>query len=61
MEYPYVNDGVTLVWENNSLHYSIPNVIVGMVTYSLIVTVGIFLMMRLLQKYKHEINFLSFQ
>ena len=30
MEYPYVNDGVTLAGENNSLHYSIPDVIAEM-------------------------------
>ena len=44
---PNVNGAMTIVWENNSLHYSICDVTEERVNYSLTVIVGIFPMMKL--------------
>lgn len=42
MEYPpYVNDGKTILWENNFLDYNVSDVKKKIVNYPLIVIVGI--------------------
>lgn len=46
LEYPYTNDGKTMLWENNFLDYKFSDVKKEIVNYPLIVIVRTFLMMK---------------